>query len=87
MNYYTIQEVAKHNIEKDCWIIVDDNVYDVSLFISLHPGGKESIIKNAGTNQTHSYNYHGIPAKALWERYKIGKLKKNDNRDNCCCIS
>ena len=86
MNYYSLEEVAKHNTEKDCWIIANDNVYDVTLFISLHPAGKDPIIKNAGTDQTDSYDFHGIVAKALWKHYKIGKLEHTDKVDGCCCI-
>ena len=86
MNYYSVEEVAKHNTEDDCWIIANDNVYDVTLFISLHPAGKDSIIKNAGKEQTDSYNYHNVVAKAWWKHYKIGKLKNADKVDGCCCI-
>ena len=53
MNYYTREEVAKHNKLNDCWVIVNNKVYDVTSFISLHPGGCEAILKNAGTDQTH----------------------------------
>ena len=30
---YTIQEVAKHNKETDCWLIAHNNVYNVTEFI------------------------------------------------------
>ncbi len=86
MNYYSVQEVAKHNTEDDCWIIANDNVYDVTLFLSLHPVGKDSIVKNAGTDQSDSYNYHSVVAKALWKHYKIGKVDNIGKADECCCI-
>jgi len=42
-------EVAKHDNKKSCWIVLDSNVYDVTNFISDHPGGAPIILRNAGT--------------------------------------
>jgi cytochrome b involved in lipid metabolism len=38
-------QVARHNTEKDCWIIVNDQVLDVTAFMHEHPGGKRMIMK------------------------------------------
>jgi cytochrome b involved in lipid metabolism len=35
---YTLDEVAKHCTETDCWIAVNEKVYDVTAFLSEHPG-------------------------------------------------
>ena len=42
-------EVAKHNSQKSCWIVLESNVYDVTTFLSLHPGGAGILLKQAGT--------------------------------------
>lgn len=42
-------EVAKHNSRKSCWILLDSNVYDVTSFLSKHPGGAAMILKQAGS--------------------------------------
>lgn len=42
-------EVAKHNSKKSCWIVLDSKAYDVTNFLSEHPGGAPIILRNAGT--------------------------------------
>lgn len=73
---YTLEEVKKHCVEKDCWMIIKDYIYDVSDFI--HPGG--SIIrKGYGIDATELfYNpniKHSSYAKKKLKQYCIGKLK------------
>lgn len=36
---FTREEIEKHDSEKDCWIVVNGNVYDVTSVLSWHPGG------------------------------------------------
>jgi cytochrome b involved in lipid metabolism len=43
---YSPKEVAEHNSLDDIWIIVDDGVYDLTNFLSEHPGGKKSMSQN-----------------------------------------
>lgn len=35
---FSLDEVAKHNKSDDCWVIIHGKVYDVTKFLSEHPG-------------------------------------------------
>jgi cytochrome b involved in lipid metabolism len=37
---FSMNDVAKHNNQNDCWIVIDGKVYDVTSYIESHPGGK-----------------------------------------------
>jgi cytochrome b involved in lipid metabolism len=49
-------EVAKHNTDADCWVIVGGMVFDVTNFLDDHPGGKASIIPFAGKDATEAFD-------------------------------
>ena len=46
---------------------------------------KLAILKNAGKDQTESYNFHGQLAKTKWKSYKIGELSYYNKLNECCC--
>ncbi|KAK3688164.1 FMN-dependent dehydrogenase-domain-containing protein [Podospora appendiculata] len=48
-------EVAKHNTQKDCWVIVHGRAYDVTEFLPEHPGGMKIILKYAGKDATEEF--------------------------------
>jgi cytochrome b involved in lipid metabolism len=53
---YSLQDVAKHNNEKDCWVVVNGEVLDVTHFLKDHPGGKKAILLFAGKDATEEFN-------------------------------
>lgn len=53
---FTLEEVAKHNKEDDCWVIVNGEVLDVTKFLDEHPGGKQAILLFAGRDATEEFN-------------------------------
>lgn len=57
---FTRAEVAKHNTENDCWIIIDGAVYNVTTFAQLHPGGAQILIDLGGKDVTGMFCLFGI---------------------------
>ncbi|KAK8847389.1 hypothetical protein IAR55_005247 [Kwoniella newhampshirensis] len=52
---YSVEEVAKHNKEDDCWVIIDGEVLDVTNFLADHPGGAKAILLYAGRDATEEF--------------------------------
>jgi len=76
---YTLKEVEKHNKKTDAWLVINKNVYDVTKWINLHPGGLV-IMKGVGKDATKLFNSigHSDYAKTMLKKFKIGiLLKKN----------
>ncbi|KAK2749580.1 hypothetical protein FQN57_005802 [Myotisia sp. PD_48] len=55
-NLISSREIAKHNTATDCWIVVENQIWDVTKFISEHPGGPAIILKYAGRDATVPYS-------------------------------
>ncbi|MBP9668932.1 MAG: cytochrome b5 domain-containing protein [Candidatus Pacebacteria bacterium] len=52
----TLSEVAKHNSASSCYTIVNGNVYDVTSWISKHPGGQGAIKGMCGVDASADFN-------------------------------
>ena len=75
---YTMTEVASHGTEADCWTAINGSVYDLTSWVSRHPGGPAFITNLCGTDGSAAFTKkHGEapkPVKALF-LLKIGELK------------
>lgn len=76
---YTMAEVATHNTADDCWAVVEGVVYDLTEWISQHPGGSGPITGLCGTDASSAFQaQHGDaerPNEAL-EGFRIGQLSQ-----------
>lgn len=76
---YTLVEVAAHATRSNCWTAINGGVYNVTSWITQHPGGAEAIIGLCGKDGSEAYNaQHGgarRPASEL-ASFKIGALKQ-----------
>lgn len=53
---YTAAEVATHSTVNSAWVILDNNVYDVTQFIAKHPGGAQKLLDLAGTDISERFS-------------------------------
>jgi len=71
----TTDEVSKHNTKNDCYLVVNNKVYDVSSYISYHPGGSRVIVSRCGREVTGIFaKIHSNRAWDLLKKYKIGTI-------------
>ncbi|KAH8846902.1 hypothetical protein MCOR27_008124 [Pyricularia oryzae] len=54
-DYIDAAELSRHNSKSSCWIVIHGQVWDVTEFLELHPGGDRIILKSAGRDATPSY--------------------------------
>ena len=73
----SLAEVAQHKDYDDCWLVVDDKVYDVSKFMEDHPGGPKPLVLYGGKDATEEFTmiHHPDIIKAYGELYRIGILE------------
>merc|ERR1711916_133426 len=75
---FSAHEVAQHNRTEDCWLVVDDSVYDATNFLSSHPGGKV-LASYAGADATDVFGaFHPESAQKFLKPLYIGELAKGE---------
>jgi cytochrome b involved in lipid metabolism len=73
---FTLTEVAQHSTKNDCYLAINNKVYNVSSYIGNHPGGAQKIISNCGGEVTGIFAaIHSNFAWDLLAKYYIGDLK------------
>lgn len=69
-------ELASHRHPNDLWLAVDGNVYDVSRFARLHPGGAKVLLSLGGNDvTTEFYELHKKNVLDTYRRLIIGCLE------------
>ncbi|KAI9766586.1 MAG: hypothetical protein M1840_006397 [Geoglossum simile] len=65
---FSKSDVASHNKADNLWIIVDQDVYDLTKFQDEHPGGKKILSRVAGKDaSTQFWKYH---SEGVLKKYK-----------------
>jgi len=72
-----MSEVAQHNTEDDCWIVVHGLVLSLpKAYLNEHPGGSDVITALAGQDATNDFEdiAHSDSSRAIANQYVIGQL-------------
>lgn len=85
--YYSREQVSQHNRANDCWIIVNERVYDVTRYLTKHPVGARVILDRAGTDVTTDMRFHSKQAHRFLDRCEIGRVASCQASNDNCCIS
>lgn len=86
---YSLYEVAVHKTKDDCWTIISGTIYDVTPYVTRHPGGNE-IVNACGKDATSLFlerrtsegvavgsgSPHSVAAQQQLAGLKIGTLIK-----------
>ncbi len=81
----SLSEISKHNSTNDCWLLINNNIYNVTGFLSAHPGGASTIIPYCGKEATQAFNTkdigrpHSGTAANMLADYYIGTLNQTVN--------
>ena len=76
---YTMADVKQANTRAKCWSAIDGNVYDLTAWISAHPGGAEAITFLCGIDGSNAFKAQhegqGRPSMRL-SQYLLGPLTR-----------
>ncbi|XP_059634634.1 cytochrome b5-like [Cornus florida] len=74
---FTLSQVAQHKSTKDCWLIINGRVLDVTKFLEEHPGGDDVLLEVAGKDATKEFKNigHSQAAQNLLLKYQVGYLQ------------
>lgn len=76
-NDITMAQVATHSSANDCWTVISGSVYNLTDWISQHPGGQQAILQLCGKDGTAQFTgQHGgsAPQEDTLATFKIGVL-------------
>jgi cytochrome b involved in lipid metabolism len=72
-------QVKANNTAKSCWTVIDNYVYNLTNWISAHPGGSGAILFLCGTDGTNAFKAQhenqSKPAVRL-DAYRLGPFNK-----------
>ncbi|XP_057378084.1 uncharacterized protein LOC130700089 [Daphnia carinata] len=73
---YSLEQVSWHDQEDDCWIVLNDKVYNVTKLIHNHPGGFEVMMEQAGRDATLAFRSvgHSIDTIEQVDEFLVGVL-------------
>lgn len=79
---FTMDEISKHATPKDCWIVIKDKVYDLSVYFPKHPAPDAVLARYCGKEASEGWETkdekrpHSRAAAKLLVRFEVGELAK-----------
>ncbi|NWZ03690.1 FADS2 desaturase, partial [Loxia curvirostra] len=55
IRFYTWEEIQKHNLRTDKWLVIERKVYNITKWAKRHPGGQRVISHCAGEDATDAF--------------------------------
>ncbi|RNF01211.1 cytochrome b-domain protein [Trypanosoma rangeli] len=85
MRLSEVAERQKHELRKQataCWLAIENKVYDLTSFIDLHPGGRDVLLCESGTDATLAFEKigHSGGARRMMKSYEVAELHPDDMR-------
>ncbi|XP_073054705.1 cytochrome b5-like [Primulina eburnea] len=73
---FTLAEISEHNSKKDCWLLINGKVYDVTKFLDDHPGGDDVLLTATGKDATDDFEDvgHSSSARATMDEFFVGEI-------------
>lgn len=89
MKIITLEELAQHKAQGDLWMAIDGDVYDVSKFARVHPGGPQILEQFGGLDVSiEFFELHRKDVLAKYSKLRIGRLENaKPNASNAVEIS
>ncbi|OGD68778.1 hypothetical protein A2996_00970 [Candidatus Campbellbacteria bacterium RIFCSPLOWO2_01_FULL_34_15] len=73
--------VAQHNKQSDCWMVVDGKVYNITSYMTAHPGGTQTLVSSCGKEATDLFagilggHKHSGTAYDILKNYYVGDFQ------------
>lgn len=78
---YSRDEVAEHKHADDCWVTIDNKVYNITHWLKKHPGGFSILFNLAGQDCTDEFGiFHLEPNSKLLKSFLVGNLHESEHR-------
>ncbi|SCZ87423.1 BZ3500_MvSof-1268-A1-R1_Chr2-2g04889 [Microbotryum saponariae] len=78
-----VEFLMQHNTEKDLWTVINGDVYDLTKFIDMHPGGTNVLLATAiagGDSSEAFFSMHRSEVLTKYQRLKIGRVSDPKSR-------
>jgi len=84
---FTAEDVESHRSPQSCWVTLGRNVYDVTSFLSDHPGGDDLVLNYAGKDirdimQDSVQHIHSESAYDILKDLQVGLIGNSESTCN-----